>query len=213
MSHRPPTDRPLVIAHRGASWDEPENTLRAFERAIAVGADFIELDVHAAPDGTPLVAHDPPGAAAVPTLAEVVEATRGRIGLMVELKSPHRYRGRRIVERTLALLGDDDLVLSFERRALERAHALRPRLRIVQHVGFGVSIRAAAAYAWGVGLADERVTSASLAAARRLGLATTVYTVNEAGRMADLLRLGVDGIYSDRPDVLRAEVERLRTDA
>ena len=42
---------PLVIAHRGASWDQPENTLPAFERAIEVGADFIELDVRARRDG------------------------------------------------------------------------------------------------------------------------------------------------------------------
>ena len=35
----------LVIAHRGASAEVPENTLEAFERAIEIGADFIELDV------------------------------------------------------------------------------------------------------------------------------------------------------------------------
>ena len=39
---------PLVVAHRGASWDEPENTIAAFLRAIEVGADYVELDVHAA---------------------------------------------------------------------------------------------------------------------------------------------------------------------
>ena len=39
----------LVIAHRGASAEQPENTLPAFERAIELGADFVELDVHAAP--------------------------------------------------------------------------------------------------------------------------------------------------------------------
>ena len=60
---------PLVIAHRGASWDLPENTLPAFERAIEVGADFIELDVHARPDGELVVTHDPPrGRAGLPTL-------------------------------------------------------------------------------------------------------------------------------------------------
>ena len=41
-----------MIAHRGASWDLPENTLPAFERAIEVGADFVEFDVHAEHDGT-----------------------------------------------------------------------------------------------------------------------------------------------------------------
>jgi len=40
-----------TIAHRGASAELPQNTLAAFERAIELGADFVELDVHAAPDG------------------------------------------------------------------------------------------------------------------------------------------------------------------
>ncbi|MAT06757.1 MAG: hypothetical protein CL424_17110 [Acidimicrobiaceae bacterium] len=35
----------LVIAHRGASVAEPENTIAAFERAVAMGVDMIELDV------------------------------------------------------------------------------------------------------------------------------------------------------------------------
>ena len=39
--------------------------------------------------------------------------------------------------------------------------------------------------------------------AGRLGLATTVYTVNDPERMTELARLGVDGIFSDRPDVAR----------
>ena len=47
-----------VIAHRGASWEERENTLPAFERAIALGADFAELDVQASKDGELVVFHD-----------------------------------------------------------------------------------------------------------------------------------------------------------
>ena len=47
-----------VIAHRGASWDERENTLPAFERAIEVGADYVELDVQVSADGALVVCHD-----------------------------------------------------------------------------------------------------------------------------------------------------------
>ena len=51
-------DRPLVIAHRGASAIAPENTLPAFEAALAARADLVELDyVHSA-DGVPVVLHD-----------------------------------------------------------------------------------------------------------------------------------------------------------
>jgi len=50
--------RPLVIAHRGASADAPENTIAAFELAFEQGADGIELDVHLSADEQPVVIHD-----------------------------------------------------------------------------------------------------------------------------------------------------------
>ena len=50
--------QPLVIAHRGAAADAPENTLAAFELALGQGADAIELDVHLSADGVPVVIHD-----------------------------------------------------------------------------------------------------------------------------------------------------------
>ena len=76
--------------------------------------------------------------------------------------------------------------------------------RLLQHVGLGVSIRAASSYAWGVGFWDPRVTGRGLTKARTLGLATTVYTVNEPERMRELSALGVDGIFTDCPDRARA---------
>jgi glycerophosphoryl diester phosphodiesterase len=54
----PATVRTLVGAHRGASADAPENTMAAFERSIADGAELIELDVHTTLDGKVVVHHD-----------------------------------------------------------------------------------------------------------------------------------------------------------
>jgi len=51
-------DARLVIAHRGASADAPENTLPAFEAAMQHGADAFELDVRLTADGAPVVIHD-----------------------------------------------------------------------------------------------------------------------------------------------------------
>jgi len=50
--------RPLVIAHRGASGELPENTLSAFERAIEEAADMIETDLHLSRDGIIVIHHD-----------------------------------------------------------------------------------------------------------------------------------------------------------
>ena len=190
----------LVIAHRGASAELPENTLEAFERAIEIGADFIELDVW---NGLEVTHDRPRSGGAYPTLADAIEVCRGRIGLMVELKRP---RGD-TVRRVLRLIDDEPVLFSFQRRALEEARALRPGLRTIQHVGFGVSIRRAAP-AWAAGFQNERVTSRGLAAAQALGLETAVYTVNDTARVAELRDLGVTGIFTDDP---RAALAALRS--
>ena len=52
-------EKPLIIAHRGASALAPENTLAAFQKAIEDGADGIEFDVRITKDGVPVVFHDP----------------------------------------------------------------------------------------------------------------------------------------------------------
>jgi glycerophosphoryl diester phosphodiesterase len=51
-------NQPLNIAHRGASYDAPENTLAAFDLALRLGADGIELDVQLSADGVPVILHD-----------------------------------------------------------------------------------------------------------------------------------------------------------
>ncbi|MBC7328735.1 glycerophosphodiester phosphodiesterase [bacterium] len=48
----------IIVAHRGFSGIYPENTLLAFEKAIEIGADFLELDIHQAKDGNIVVCHD-----------------------------------------------------------------------------------------------------------------------------------------------------------
>jgi glycerophosphoryl diester phosphodiesterase len=79
----------LIVAHRGASLEAPENTLAAFEKAIEIGADMIEFDVRRAPTGVLVVSHDPvQDAKGLPTLEQTLRITKGRIKLDVELKEP-----------------------------------------------------------------------------------------------------------------------------
>lgn len=203
--------KPLVIAHRGASWELPENTIAAFERAIEMGADFVEFDVRVTRDGELVIAHNPvrlPLARLrerkpdVATLDETLATCAGRIGIAVEIK----VRG--IEERTFAALDthgvdrDAVIVVSFLPEVILTTRRLRPGFRTVQHV-WRVSMRRAATYAWAAGFDNALATPRRLARAQALGLATTVYTVNESARMRELAALGVDGLFTDRPDVLR----------
>lgn len=49
---------PRVFAHRGLAQEAPENTLLAFAKALAVGVDFLETDVHESSDGVAIISHD-----------------------------------------------------------------------------------------------------------------------------------------------------------
>jgi glycerophosphoryl diester phosphodiesterase len=108
--------RALVVAHRGASATAAENTLPAFESAIAAGADAVEFDVRMTADGVAVVMHDAGvgrttdgtglvkdltiadvrrlrialpggGSTPVPTLEEVLGCCSGRVGVDVEIKN------------------------------------------------------------------------------------------------------------------------------
>jgi glycerophosphoryl diester phosphodiesterase len=104
---------PLVVAHRGASAERPENTLASFERAIETGADAVEFDVRITADGHAVVLHDPDVARTtdgggvvgdltleevralrvggsderVPTLEEALRFCSGGIAVDVEIKN------------------------------------------------------------------------------------------------------------------------------
>ena len=195
----------LVLAHRGASWDAPENTLAAFELAIEQGADYVEFDVRTAHDGTLVLAHEPisgeppPG---ITTLDAALEALRGRVGLAVEAKDGAAMRGVLAALRAHGIAVDDVLVLSFRIRHLWHAQRARPDLRYVLNLGRRPDPTAASRF-WGVGFEDRSASPSRLALTRSLGLATTVFTVNEPARMSELASFGVDGIFSDRPGLLR----------
>src|SRR3984957_19558172 len=96
---------PLVIAHRGASREAPQNTPAAFEAAIAMGADAVELDVRRTSDGVLVVHHNASRrgvpvalmthAALIrrsrnepPTLETVLDLCAGRVAVDVEIKEP-----------------------------------------------------------------------------------------------------------------------------
>lgn len=78
-----------MIAHRGASWEAPENTLEAFQKAIDFGADLIECDVRLSQTGVPILIHDPPPkvlSKSVPTFDALLALDFQKTGLMIEIK-------------------------------------------------------------------------------------------------------------------------------
>lgn len=95
---------PTVIGHRGASGELPENTMGAFERAVAQGAVILETDVHATRDGALVLFHDDTlerttdgvGRIADHTLAELARLDAGHRFSPGGAGFPERGKGHRI---------------------------------------------------------------------------------------------------------------------
>lgn len=134
---------PLIIAHRGGASIARENTIAAFEEAIALQADLIELDVRSTQDGVLIIHHDaaiqqqPIEALTwaevqqldpdVPTLAEAIACCKGRIGLDVEIKEPG-YEAEVVRQLQQLLLGHEFVITSFYLaviRAVKESSSLR----------------------------------------------------------------------------------------
>lgn len=89
--------RPLVLGHRGASDDAPENTLAAFRLAIEQGADGVELDVWRCGSGEVVVAHDEDARRVAGSPLRVPDATLAELrALDVGAWKGPRFRGERI---------------------------------------------------------------------------------------------------------------------
>jgi glycerophosphoryl diester phosphodiesterase len=190
---------PLVIAHRGACWDAPENTIEAFELAIAEDADYVEFDVRSR-DGRLVICHDPQPPPGLPTLEEVLAALAGRVGLAVEIKEPETTGAVLEALRRHGVDPAQALAVSFHPAALETVRRTEPGLRCVLHVG--KKPLSVADGNWGVGF-EEPAAADRISEAQALGLATTAFTVNEPGRMLELAALGVTGFFTDRPGLAR----------
>lgn len=233
-------EAPLVIAHRGASGDRPENTLPAFEHAVEQGADMIETDLHLSRDGVIVIHHDAglerlggqgeirqrsaaelaaldaapgdPDVLAMPTLLDILEGFGDRIEWNLELKvgleAPYEGIEDRVVTEVEArgLLGRvlfssfDDGVLS---RLRARSEAARLGVLVSPRARRDVWGRASRVAAEAIHPHTRLVDAARVDAAHERGLAVYPYTANEPREMLRLVHLGVDGVITNFPRVLR----------
>jgi len=153
-----PSD-PQLIAHRGGPAYAPENTLAAFRHAIAVGADWIEMDIQMTKDGALIVMHDETvdrttngtgrvrdltleqiraldagRGEQVPTFEEVIAlAKEAGVGIMPEAKLAHLYPGME-AQMVQAIVEADyvekTVIQSFEPQVLNTIHALNPDIQV-----------------------------------------------------------------------------------
>ncbi|MFQ6084893.1 MAG: glycerophosphodiester phosphodiesterase [Candidatus Bathyarchaeia archaeon] len=219
-----------IIAHRGASAYEPENTIRAIKKAIELGADAVEVDVRLSKDGQPVVIHDSivdrttngsgPVASMtleelraldagkgerIPTLEEVIGSVSHSVGLVVEVKIPGVEKKVVDILKKGGMM-ENSMVVSFYHRVVKAVKALAPEMRVgVIFSSYPVSpIRLAIEASADVLLPrSDYVDNKMIQKAHKLGLAIIPWTVDDPEEARRLMAMGVDGIATNRPDAIR----------
>ncbi len=217
--------RPIVIAHRGASAYEPENSLAAFRKAVSLGAQGVELDVHATADGKLAVIHDGIlGGSAIssqqwhsvrqhrlangepiPALEEALEAIGKGTLVFVEVKSlPSSFDRALLAALDGGPAPENYRVHAFDHRIVRRLRSQKPALRCgVLSASYPVDplrqvFEAEAADLW---QEHSMIDYQLLQLAVRDGIAVYAWTVDDPERMKLLASWGVSGICTNRPDL------------
>ncbi len=218
------TSAPLIIAHRGASVDAPENTLAAFRLAIAQGADGLECDLRMSADGVIVISHDDSltrthehpvciaeataaelAAYDVPTLAETLDTVRGKLPLInLELKEPIPPD---ILDATIGARADGVILSSFDTAIIAATRAALPRLPFWLLTDHGTNVAIAEARGLGcvgINVCHRTATPRFIAHAGRAGFPVYVWTLDDLRRAGILAGRGVAGITTNAPGKLRA---------
>lgn len=219
--------RVLRIGHRGAAGHAPENTLAAIQKGIALGVDFVEIDVRRTADDVLVVLHDRTvdrttngrgridhltlrdlkkldagNGETIPTLEEVLKVAAGRAGLILELKVPGV--AQQTVESVHAARFKDPVIYaSFLHEELAHVRTTDPDAFLMMLFGSlprDPVVRAAQYGPSHVGLRHDTATRRLVDALHHANLFVFVYTSDTPRDIRHALSVGADGVISNFPE-------------
>tara|TARA_Y100000310_G_C20623240_1_gene784456 strand:- start:194 stop:877 length:684 start_codon:yes stop_codon:yes gene_type:complete len=221
--------KPLVIGHRGAKDYEPENTLRGFDKAISLGVNAIEIDVHLSSDGQVVVIHDETvdrttnGKGAVkdlsfdrlrkldagegeqiPSLQEVIDLYKDKTLLLIELKAEGTAKPVvDILKKSEAW--DKVIIISFLHDLVAEIKNLDKRIKTgVLFVGRPINANKLAkdVKADALVMHYKTVSKRIVREAHKDRLKVFVWNIDDKSEVKEYVKLGVDAISSNKPDIV-----------
>ncbi|BCU71040.1 glycerophosphodiester phosphodiesterase [Stygiolobus caldivivus] len=219
----------IVIGHRGSPAYEPENTLRSFKKAIELGANGIEMDVRRTKDGKLVIIHDEEvdrttngkgkvseysfeelrkldagNGEKIPTLEEVLTQVEAEYYLVEIKEEGYEEQIYEEVQRNKKL--DQVVFVSFSFNSLLRLKGKGKNLGLI-FTSFKPPLdearKSGVNYMLPVYSVINRLTVGSMK-----GFTILTWTVNDIRILEKVIGYGVDGIITDRPDIM-SELKRV----
>ena len=212
----------LTIGHRGAKTHAPENTIASFKKAIEMGVDMIELDVHLSSDLVPMVIHDATvnrttsatGNVAdfsakklqelgIPSLSAVFELVQNSCSINIEIKVYNATQPVLDVLQSSSFDVEKIIISSFDWHVLQEIRFQKDTIKlgvltetdISLAIGFAAFIKAFAIHPY-----YHLLTIQNVEKIKEKGLKLYTWTVNEPEDITFVKQLGVDGIITDYPE-------------
>ena len=219
-------NNPKIIAHRGASFHAPENTISAVKKAIEMNSDMIELDARMTKDDEIVIIHDPNvdrttdgkgyvkdmtleqikrlrinNNEEIPTLQEVIDIIKGKCKLNLHIKE------KRTLSNILKIIKDNALynevlLSSFNEKTLIYIKEIDPRIKtgylLRRPTPFYVDIgkRLGADY---LHPAYKIATKRMVKRAQKYGFKVNIWTLKDKKSVLISRSYGVDGLITNDP--------------
>ncbi len=224
----------MIIGHRGAAGYEPENTLLSFRKAIDIGVDWIEFDLHRSADGHLVVIHDDTvdrttdghgkvrdmtleelkkldagKGQQIPTLQEVIDLARGRVKMIAEIKQEG------IEVELLDLIDRNDIVnscmvSSFFGYAIRRCKEFHPQLQtaaIFSHLPIDFRVMSLDIMADALFLRKDIASQALVEECHKNGFNVCIWNEDTPEEIRKYADMEPDFMSSNYPDRLKQAVQ------
>ncbi len=213
-----------VVAHRGASFLEPENTIKAIEKAVKIGADFVEVDVRMSKDNKLVIMHDPDvnrttdgngfvkdytlqelkkldagKGETIPTLDEVISCVKDRVGLVIEIKEPGTEG--KILEKIDENNLENVILTSFYHKSIKNARKMNPSVDAgIIFTGQPVDVKQMASNASAniIFPSYRYMNEDMVKQAKNKGISVYPWTIDEPEILKKFVEMGADGIVTNK---------------
>jgi len=218
----------IIIAHRGASEYEPENTFSSFDKAIELGAQMMEFDVRLSLDNKLVVVHDPmvnrttngKGRVREKTVQELLTLDAGngnRIPLVEDIFKNYSKKIKFVIElkdynteeQILELIEKYDMieeiyVVSFSKRILRKIKYLEPKITTGLIKLLPTNIKRDCEYCGANVIAVFRyfINKKLIESTKKDNLHLFAWTVNDPVQCTQFKKIGLTGVVTNKPDLL-----------